>query len=420
MRHRNRNKCLSAVAAILMWGILLVGCEANPHESTYQRAQKADNIIDRSDDYSQDEYSSDLFADQPTSADELSRLGITEQGEALTTTLPEIRSSCREQILGFVHAWMQFGYTYSKVSDFDKVSEHMTDDLSQAFSQSLLADQKLNDAILWSVISDIRSVYFYDRYCKVYTTEDGTEIIRIKTEIIVRMTGDEEYFVENQNVNKGDVCYEYYFYFIYTDPMPIYGIYEIASEKKCICWYTSQGIETDDSELIGDEFSYMTGEYKYLKSDVSLPTAEKSKVHRRITDFFRTFFIKGRDGSDILTNGSVESDVIDTYGKLKDAIENGEIEYDQNYISYSMEMAFPNISLYESNGMTYYVAKESLMLNTVDGAAIKYGLGYIETGLWKYSIYFVFDADDRNFRIVRIEIYPDSGPYESAGDLDEG
>lgn len=139
-----------------------------------------------------------------------------------------------------------------------------------------------------------------------------------------------------------------------------------------------------------------------------------------MSDFIGAFFNANQNSSDILTNGVVNENVLEAYGELINAVEQGEIIYDQNYVSYTMEMAFPDLSLYENDGMLYYVAKESLMLNALDGTASKFGLDYIETGLWKYSIYFVFRADDHDFHIVRLEIQPDSGPYESVGDLDAG
>lgn len=420
MIKRKHSSCLMFIATLLISCILLASCEADPHGSTYQREKRAGNVIDRSDDYSQDEYNSYIFADQPTTEDEFNRLGITAYRETLTTTAPEIRTVCREQILGFAHAWMQFGYTYSKESDFDKVSGFLTDELSQSFAQSPLVKQKFTDVQLRHVISDISSVNFYDQYCKEYTTADGEEILRIKAEVIVRMSGDEEYYVENPNINKGDVCYELYFYFRNEEFMPIYGIYEITDINKGICWYTDQEIVKDDSKLVLDKFTSLTGDFKFLKSDVVLPKEEKNKVCRRMSDFIGAFFNANQNRSDILTNGVVNENVLEAYGELINAVEQGEIIYDQNYVSYTMEMAFPDLSLYENDGMLYYVAKESLMLNALDGTASKFGLDYIETGLWKYSIYFVFRADDHDFHIVRLEIQPDSGPYESVGDLDAG
>lgn len=421
MSRHSHNKHPVIVITILLCSIMLVGCEANQHESTFQREQQAGHVVDRSDDYSKEEYSSVIFADQPSEADELGKLQLATQGESLTIMSSENKSVGRDRILEFCHVWMQYSYTYSKASDFDKLAGLLTDELSQSFSYSKLSQQKLDDAKLWNVISDIRSVYFYDQYCKTYITQSGEEVIRIKAEVVVKMTGDEEYFVLNQHVNKGDVPHEMYFYLYNTDSMPIYGIYETTSNKKSVCWYTSQGIERDTSELIGDEFSILTnGIYKYRKSNVSLPTADKNKVHRRITDFIAAFFDKNQNSADVSAYGIIGSDVIEAHENLMEAIKYGEIEYDQNYVSYSMEMAFPDIRLYEYNSKTYYVVKESVMLSTSDSTIAKYRLDNIESGLWKYSIYFVFDADDRDFHIIRIEIHPESGPYESVGDLDEG
>lgn len=415
-----KHKYLAIIATMLLSCVLLASCEANPYESTYQREKQAGKVVDRADDYSVEVYGSDIFADQPTTADEFNRLGLVAHGETLTTTSSEIRSVCRERILGFAHAWMQFGYTYSKQSDFDRALEYLTEDLSHSFTQAQLTEQKFTDIQLGKAISDIGSVNFYDRYCRFYTAEDGTEIIRIKSEIIVRISGNEEYFVENQNINQGNVCYEFYFYFENTESMPIYGIYEITSPKKGICWYTDREIVNDDRELRSDEFSHLTGEYKFLKSNVSLPTREKNIVCQRISDFIGAFFNANRKNSDILTNGAVDNDVMETHREFRKAIEKGEIVYDHNYTSYSMEMALPDICLYEDDSKTYYVVKESLMLNTMEGTASEFGLNSIETGLWKYTVYFVFQADDCDFSIVRLEIQPDSGPYESVGDLDEG
>ncbi len=420
MRKCSQKRNLSIISMMLLCVILIAGCEANPQESTYQRQWQAGQIVDRADDYSEDEYSTIIFADQPSIEDEIDRFGITLQIEAPSPMPAESRSICREQISGFSHAWMQYGYTYSEENAFDRVSDYVTDELFQAFSQSKLGEKRFREAKLWNVISDIRAIYFYDRFCKFYTTEDGNRIIRVKAEIIARVSGDDDYFIENQNMNKGDVCYECYFYFTDIEPMRIFGIYEITSANRGIYWYTNQGIKRDDSSLIGDEFSLISGGYRYIKGDISLPTSEKNKVHQRVSDFISAFFNVGQGNPDILINGQVDESVMNIYSKLRDAILNSEIVYDQNYVSYSLEMAFPDISLYENDGKTFYVVKESLMLHALDDTVLTYGLDYIETGLWKYSLYLVFQSDDNDFHIIRMEIQPESGPYESAGDLDEG
>ena len=66
MIKRKHSSCLMFIATLLISCILLASCEADLHESTYQREKRAGNVIDRSDDYSQDEYNSYIFADQPT------------------------------------------------------------------------------------------------------------------------------------------------------------------------------------------------------------------------------------------------------------------------------------------------------------------------------------------------------------------
>ena len=64
-----------------------------------------------------------------------------------------------------------------------------------------------------------------------------------------------------------------------------------------------------------------------------------------MSDFIGAFFNANQNSSDILTNGVVNENVLEAYGELKNAVEQGEISYDQNYVSYTMEMAFPDLSL---------------------------------------------------------------------------
>ena len=128
----------------------------------------------------------------------------------------------------------------------------------------------------------------------------------------------------------------------------------------------------------------------------------------------------GEEIAELIMEQDVDSEVLEPYAELKKAIINKKVVRDKNYVSFSLEMAFPDIKLYERNQDSYYVVKESVMLESHGDLVAQEGLGYIENGLWKYSIYFVFRADDCDYHIIRVEIKADSGPYESAGDLDEG
>jgi hypothetical protein len=211
-----------------------------------------------------------------------------------------------------------------------------------------------------------------------------------------------------------------YFYFLHTDDLPVYGVYEVTAGRQGKCWYTKDGIIRDDSGIAGDEFSSLFGEYAYMESDVTLPASGKNRLHGRIVECINAFFLPVASASQMAADAWIDGAVLERYKPFTAAVQNGEIVYDQNYVSYSLEMAFPDISRYEKDGLTYYVAKESVMLYAESGIARKEGFGFIEDGLWKYTIYIVIRADDPDDRILQLEILPDSGPYESAGDLDEG
>ncbi len=405
---------------IVMCSALLTGCEANPRESSYQRDERIGNTTHVSAEYSVDEYNTYVYTDQPSLTDEGEQMGLSELKSNLTICPQAISDKCREQISGFVHAWLQYGFTYTEINDFEQMSEYVTNDLFLMLSQGGLLDGKLAEIRKWHVVSDIGSIFYYDQYYREYVTQDGAEFFRVKAEIVARTSGDDGYYVDNQYLNRGDVCYEMYFYFLNTNDLPIYGVYEVTTGRQGKCWYTKEGIIRDDSGVVSDEFSSLFGEYEYVKSNVTLPTSEKNQLHGRIIEFINAFFIPNDSDLQTLSDGSVDSAIRERYKAFTAAIQDRRIVYDQNYISYSLEMAFPDISFYENNGQTYYVAKESVMLNAESGIAQNDGLNFIEDGLWKYTIYLVIYSDDPDYRIIQLEILPASGPYESVGDLDEG
>jgi len=402
--------------------LVMTGCEADPHESTYQREKLAGSIDDFADGYSSDEYEEMIFSDQPSFSDEQGFIGNSVQNNSVEMTPSDLRETLRGNMEGFVHAWMQHGYTYSTEKDYDKASAYLTPELSAVFSAEVLP--KLREEIEEErVVADICSICYYDGYCRKYVTESGREIIRVKAEITVQRSGNEGYFIKHPNVNKGDTSHALYFYFENTDQRPICAVYETTDMRNgnYKCWYTKEGVIEDASGMRVDEFASITAnEYAFVKSDVSVPTTDKNAIHRRIEGFITSFFDDGKEIAELLVEQDMDSEVLEPYAALKNAIISQEVVRDKNYVSFSLEMAFLDIRLYERNQESYYVVKESVMLDSHDDLAAQEGLGYIENGLWKYSIYFVFRADDSDYHIIRVEISADSGPYESAGDLDEG
>ena len=419
LRRAYRLVMIFITAAIVL---VMVGCEADPHTSTYQREKNAEDIVNLTDEYSDKEYDEMIFSDQPSTSDECDIIGLKARNYSAVAIPAELREDLREKIEGFAHAWMQHGYTYSTEEDYEKASIYLTPRFSEAFSSEIVSPME-KEVEEEHVMMDISSISYYDEYCRKYVADGDKEIIRIKAEITVRRSGDEEYFIKHSNVNRGDTSHELYFYFEGTGQMLICAVYETTHVKSgnYKCWYTGEGIMEDTSEMMVDEFSSITAnEYAFVKNEVSVLTIDKNVIYHRIDGFITSFFDGSKEISELITDQEVDSEVLEPYVELKNAIIDKEVVQDKNYVSFSLEMAFPDIRLYERNQENYYVVKESVMLDSYGNLASKEGLDFIETGLWKYSIYFVFRADDRDYHIIRVEIKADSGPYESVGDLDEG
>lgn len=401
---------------------IMVGCEADPHISTYQREKASRDITTSIAEYSAEEYDEMFFSDQPRSSAEYDIIGIEALNDSAETTPVKLREESREKIEGFAHAWMQHGYTYSIDKDYEKASIYLTPSFSEVFSSELVSPMK-KEIKEEHVIMDVTYISYYDEYCRRYIADGDTEIIRIKATITVRRSGDEEYFIQHPNVNRGDTSHELYFYFENSEQMLLYAVYETTHIKSghYRCWYTKNGIVEDTTGMVIDEFSSITAnEYVFVKNNVTIPTTNKNAIHHRIDGFITSFFDSSKGIAELITDQEIDSEVLAPYIELKNAITNKKVVRDKNYVSFSLEMAFPDISLYKRNEESYYVVKESVMLDSCDDLASKEGWDFIEAGLWKYSIYFVFRADDSDYHIIRVEIRTDSGPYESVGDLDAG
>lgn len=406
--------------------LIMGGWEVDPHISTYQRNKTTGENMNLTEEYSAEEYEEIVFSDQPDPSDEYNFIRINVLNHSVVSTSEKLREDLREvlrnKIEDFAHAWIQHGYTYSDQQDYDKVSRYLTPSLSRVFLSECMSQLK-NEVTEKHVLMDIRSISYYDGYCRKYIADGDKEIIRIKAEITVRRSGDEGYFIKHPNVNRGDTSHELYFYFECSDQMSICAIYERTHIKNgnYKCWYTEDGIFEDTSEMMVDEFESMTAnEYLFITNNVSIPTSRKKAIYHKVNDFISSFFDSNKGMEDLNMDLGVDIEALKSYEELKNAIVSKEVVRDKNYVSYSLEMAFLDLSLYECNQEYYYVVKESVMLDSFGVPASKEKLNYIETGLWKYSIYFVFRADDSDYHIIRIEIKPDSGPYESAGDVDEG
>lgn len=417
MRKQYRNKKVQILILALVM-LMLTGCEADPTVSTYHRNTAMNmSTINPQEELSADVYTGDVFYDQPTAENESQLLCLNSSEDELSKLDDSTRQKMRKTIDSFVHAWYNYNFSHIKEDDFAEIDGYVTQPMaSETFSGAVL-HAHMADIINGEAISDITSIDYYDAYTPQLVDNNGNSVARVKVNVIARMAGNDMYFMDNKHLTAGDVCYSLYFYFENTDELKICGIYEVTHPREGTCWYTANGITRSDADISLVGHTSMLDQYVFKKDEVDLSLDEKNKIYASIVSFFNRFF---RGGTDDVLYPTQDEPFLKKYGAFIDAIANCQITCDDNYVSYSMEMAYPDVSLYSKDDSDFYIIKESILLNC-NADMIDTLLPFeIQDGLWEYTVYLVMSTNDPEHRIIDVEVVPYFGPYGSADDVDAG